>query len=235
MKISKKECEHEVYSSENDSKMPLQQQLIIDIKTRTGMQPILDALQNGDYSFAATLCPDDTKLIGYEIVESPSDITQYGSYAADFWTTRVSPGVYPIFAKAYSYNEAKESYTNQINDFNGLFVWKEGIIVSSNYIESVGKENIVFETPYAHSIAHIVSEYKNSNIHLLPPFCAQKIYFTYDGEIHHTYQITDRSLPELLQTNPIKLKSRQSIDTLLKKTNRPSRPSVLADKNTRIR
>lgn len=235
MTILNKECEHEVHFSRNDSKTPAQQQLIVDTKTRTGMQPILDALQNGDYSFAATLCPDQTKLIGYEIVESFSDITQYGSYAADFWTTRVSPGVYPIFAKAYSYNEAKELYTNQIKDFNGLFVWKEGIIVSSNSIENIGKENVVFETPYAHSIAHIVSEFKNSNIHLLPPFYAQKIYFTYDGEIHHTYQITDRSLPELLQTNPINLKSGQSIDTLLKKTNRPSRPAVLADKNTRTR
>lgn len=235
MSYQDKEPEHLIKSCENVSGNYEQVHPVTDMKTRADMQSILDALQCEDYDFARAICPSDKKLIGYEIIESPRDITQYGSYAADFWTTRVPAGIYPVFAREYTYNEAKELYTNQIKDFNGLFAWKEGLIVSSNFEKDIGKTNVVLETPYAHSIAHIVLENPARDIHLLPPFCAQKVYFTYDNEIHHTYQIIDSSLPEYLETNPIKLENKPSFDTLLKNAKRQPPPPALPNKKEKIK
>lgn len=209
---------------------------ITDITTRTGMQPMLDALQNCDYSLARALCPADQKLLGYEVLETERDITQYGSYAADYWIIRVPPGIYPIFARAYTYNEAKELYTNQIKDFNGLYFWKEGIIISSNFEKDIGKLSTVFENPYAHSIAHIIYNQKNSSIQLLPPFHAKKIFFHYNNELHHTYQIIDRSLPDYIKTNPMELENNHSsLDKLLHNAALPTRSFGLTKKETKIK
>ena len=180
---------------------------IQDMSSRENMNPLLEALQLGDFERARTLTPEYMKLIGYEILQEPTEVLQYGAYAADYWYTMVPPGIYPIFATEYAYHADKEMYTNTIKSFNGLRIWKEGTITKSSdadYYTDESRSNVIWENPYAFTIGKIVFENPNSNIKLLPPFQAEKIYFSDDaGDLIYIFQIKDTSLPEFMYDNPM--------------------------------
>lgn len=171
--------------------------------------------------------------MGYQVVTEPTESTEYGSYAADYWVTTIPPGVYPVFAKEYSLHEGKNMYMNHLKDFNGISIWREGEYTGGNFFkanEDKGERRVVWSNPYAHALAGGILKNENRHTHLLKPFEAQKIDFMYDGKLCSTHHIVDRSLPEYAKENPMKIKAKSSsIDKLIK--NAESRKSVQNEKS----
>lgn len=170
------------------------------------MQPILDALNAGDFRLAAELTPAKLRLCGYQEFEKEHLHQQYGyGWAGQFEETIVAPGRYPVFATNYHYAERDHLYTNHLKDFQGLLIFLAGKCVADSIDRSPDAypyDNTVFESPYCHAVAHSILD-GQSSIHLLPPFQAEPVHFQYDGRDITTYHIKDSSLPLYMKQNPM--------------------------------
>lgn len=175
---------------------------------RQAMQPLLDALEKGDFELAEALTPAKYRLCGYqEYTEAKTEEERGIGWAGQFADIVVPAGIYPVFAREFQYHEAKHCYTNRLRDYSGFFTWVEGQCIASSYEQ--GKfpyPRTLTESPYCHAVAHSILEGKG-DIHLIYPFKAVEHPFTgYDGKDYVTHQIIDSRLPELVQENPLKLR-----------------------------
>lgn len=175
---------------------------------RQAMQPLLDALEKGDFELAEALTPAKYRLCGYqEYTEAKTEEERGIGWAGQFADIVVPAGIYPVFAHEFQYHEAKHCYTNRLRDYSGFFTWVEGQCIASSYEQ--GKfpyPRTLTESPYCHAVAHSILEGKG-DIYLIYPFKAVEHPFTgYDGKDYVTHQIIDSRLPELVQENPMKLR-----------------------------
>lgn len=181
--------------------------------TKEVMQPLLDALNAGDYSLAADLAPANWRLCGYQEFATEHVHSQYGhGWAGQFEDTVVPPGRYPVFATNYGFNENLNMYSNHLKDFQGINIFLAGKCVADSIDRDPGAypyDNTVFVSPYCHAVAHSILD-NQSSIHLIQPFQAEPVYFQYQGEDHTTYQIVDQSLPQYMKQNPMKLRNLSS-------------------------
>lgn len=174
---------------------------------RKAMQPLLDALERGDFELAEALTPAKYRLCGYqEYKESKTEEERGIGWAGQFADIVVPAGIYPVFAREFQYHEAKHCYTNRLRDYSGFFTWVEGQCIASSYEQDkFPYPRTLTESPYCHTVAHSILEGKG-DIHLIYPFKAVEHPFTgYDGKDYVTHQIIDSRLPELVQDNPMKL------------------------------
>lgn len=179
--------------------------------TQEVMQPLLDALNKGDFKLAAELTPSKYRLCGYQEFAEDHVHQQCGyGWAGQFEDTLIPPGRYPVFASKYTYNEAKKCYQNDLKDFQGLSTYLCGNCISDSNNrrpEEYPFPNTVWESPYCHAVAHSILEDKSS-IHLIEPFEAVPVHFEYNGEDCVTYDIVDRSLPEQMTQDPMSLRNK---------------------------
>lgn len=181
--------------------------------TKQHMQPLLDALNEGDFDRAAALTPTRYRLCGYQEFEEDYLYEQNGfGWAGQFERTIVPAGRYPVFVANYSYHEADGQFMNDVKDFSGLYIFLAGKCIA----DSTGRnpeefpfDNTVWSSPYAHSVAHAIVN-NASSIELLPPFKAVTVPFEYAGEEHITYKIIDESLPNRMKQNPMFLRNQSS-------------------------
>lgn len=181
---------------------------------RQAMQPLLDALEKGDFELAEALTPAKYRLCGYqEYTEAKTEEERGIGWAGQFADIVVPAGIYPVFAREFQYHEAKHCYTNRLRDYSGFFTWVEGQCIASSYEQ--GKfpyPRTLTESPYCHAVAHSILEGKG-DIHLIYPFKAVEHPFTgYDGKDYVTHQIIDSRLPELVQENPLKLRGFRPVE-----------------------
>lgn len=181
---------------------------------RQAMQPLLDALEKGDFELAEALTPAKYRLCGYqEYTEAKTEEERGIGWAGQFADIVVPAGIYPVFAREFQYHEAKHCYTNRLRDYSGFFTWVEGQCIASSYEQ--GKfpyPRTLTESPYCHAVAHSILEGKG-DIHLIYPFKAVEHPFTgYDGKDYVTHQIIDSRLPELVQENPLKLRGFRHVE-----------------------
>ena len=101
---------------------------------RQTMQPLLDALERGDFELAEALTPAKYRLCGYqEYKESKTEEERGIGWAGQFADIVVPAGIYPVFAREFQYHEAKHCYTNRLRDYSGFFTWVEGQCIASSY------------------------------------------------------------------------------------------------------
>lgn len=101
---------------------------------RQAMQPLLDALEKGDFELAEALTPAKYRLCGYQEYKEAKIEGEYGiGWAGQFAEIVVPGGIYPVFALEFQYHEAKRCYTNHLRDYFGFFTWVEGQCVASSY------------------------------------------------------------------------------------------------------
>lgn len=175
---------------------------------RQTMQPLLDALEKGDFELAEALTPTNYRLCGYQEYKEAKIEGEYGiGWAGQFAEIVVPAGIYPVFAREFQYHEANHCYTNRLRDYPGLFTWVEGQCVASSYEkDKFPYPRTLTESPYCHDVAHSILEGKG-DIHFIYPFKAVEHPFTgYDGKDYVTHRIIDSRLPELVQENPMKLR-----------------------------
>lgn len=175
---------------------------------RQAMQPLLDALEKGDFELAEALTPTKYRLCGYQEYKEPKTEEERGiGWAGQFADIVVPAGIYPVFAREFQYHEAKHCYTNQLRDYPGFFTWAEGqCVASSSEQKEFPYPRTLTQSPYCHDVAHSILEGKGS-IHLIYPFKAIEVPFTgFDGKDYVTHKIIDSRLPELVQENPMKLR-----------------------------
>ena len=174
------------------------------------MQPLLDALNAGDFELAAQLTPAKYRLCGYQEFTEEHIHEQYGhGWAGQFETTVVAPGRYPVFAQDFAYHEANKLYMNHLKSYGGVYLYYAGMCTADSCDrkpDAYPFPNTVWEAPYAFSIASDVLA-GNSSVHLVPPFKAELVHFQYDGEDHTTYHIVDESLPGYMKQNPSTLRN----------------------------
>lgn len=177
------------------------------------MQPLLDALNSGDFSLAAELAPPKHYLCGYQEFDKEHIHKEYGlGWAGQFCDTAIPAGRYPVFARQYSYNEREKVYTNDLKNFQGLYTFVCGncIADSDNRApDAYPFPNTVWESPYCHAEGESILEGKSS-IHLLPPYEAVPVHFQYDGKDATTYDIVDTSLPAKMKQDPISLRNQSA-------------------------
>lgn len=181
---------------------------------RQAMQPLLDALEKGDFELAEALTPAKYRLCGYQEYKESKTEGEYGvGWAGQFAEIVVPAGIYPVFAREFQYHEAKHCYTNQLRYYPGLFTWVEGqCISSSNAQDKFPYPRTLIESPYCHDVAHSILEGKGS-IHLIYPFKAVEVPFTgFDGKNYVTHKIIDSRLPELVQDDPMKLRGFEPVE-----------------------
>ena len=183
------------------------------VYTKEVMQPLLDALNAGDFNLAAELTPANWKLCGYQEFATEHVHSQSGhGWAGQFEDTVVPPGRYPVFATNYGFNENLELYSNYLKDFQGINIFLAGKCTADSINRDPADypyDNTVFVSPYCHAVSHAILE-DHSSIHLIPPFQAEPVYFQYQGEDHTTYRIVDTSLPQYMKQNPMKLRNLSS-------------------------
>lgn len=175
---------------------------------RQVMQPLLDALEKGDFELAEALTPTKYRLCGYqEYKESKTEEERGIGWAGQFADIVVPAGIYPVFAREFQYHEAKHCYTNQLRNYPGFFTWAEGqCVASSSEQKKFPYPRTLIQSPYCHDVAHSILEGKG-DIHLIYPFKAIEVPFTgFDGKDYVTHKIIDSRLPELVQENPMKLR-----------------------------
>lgn len=175
---------------------------------RQAMQPLLDALEKGDFELAEALTPTKYRLCGYQEYKEAKIEGEYGiGWAGQFAEIVVPVGIYPVFALEFQYHEAKRCYTNHLRDYFGFFTWVEGQCVASSYEQDkFPYPRTLTKSPYCHDVAHSILEGKG-DIHLIYPFKAVEVSFTgFDGKDYVTHKIIDSRLPELVQDNPMKLR-----------------------------
>lgn len=176
---------------------------------RQDMQPLLDALEKGDYELAEALTPTKYRLCGYKEYTEAKTEGEYGvGWAGQFAEIVVPAGIYPVFACEFQYHEAKHCYTNQLRNYPGLFTWVEGqCIASSSEQGKFPYPRTLINSPYCYEVAHSILDGEGS-IRLIYPFKAVEVPFTsiLDGKNYVTHKIIDSRLPELVQDNPMKLR-----------------------------
>lgn len=175
---------------------------------RKAMQPLLDALEKGDFELAEALTPTKYRLCGYQEYKEAKIEGEYGiGWAGQFAEIVVPAGIYPVFAREFHYHEANHCYTNQLRDYSGFFTWAEGQCIASSYEQNkFPYPRTLTKSPYCHDVAHSILEGKG-NIHLIYPFKAVEVLFTgFDGKDYVTHKIIDSRLPELVQENPMNLR-----------------------------
>lgn len=175
---------------------------------RQAMQPLLDALEKGDFELAEALTPTKYRLCGYQEYKEAKIEGEYGiGWAGQFAEIVVPAGIYPVFAREFQYHEAKRCYTNQLRDYSGFFTWAEGqCVASSSEQKKFPYPRTFTQSPYCHDVAHSILEGKG-DIHLIYPFKAIEVPFIgFDGKDYVTHKIIDSRLPELVQENPMKLR-----------------------------
>lgn len=175
---------------------------------RQTMQPLLDALEKGDFELAEALTPTKYRLCGYQEYKEAKIEGEYGiGWAGQFAEIVVPAGIYPVFALEFQYHEAKHCYTNQLRNYPGFFTWAEGqCVASSSEQKKFPYPRTLTQSPYCHDVAHSILEGKG-DIHLIYPFKAIEVPFTgFDGKDYVTHKIIDSRLPELVQENPMKLR-----------------------------
>lgn len=127
---------------------------------RQAMQPLLDALEKGDFELAEALTPAKYRLCGYqEYTEAKTEEERGIGWAGQFADIVVPAGIYPVFAREFQYHEAKHCYTNRLRDYSGFFTWVEGQCIASSYEQ--GKfpyPRTLTESPYCHAVAHSILE-----------------------------------------------------------------------------
>lgn len=172
------------------------------------MQPLLDALEKGDFELAEALTPAKYRLCGYQEYKAAKTEEERGiGWAGQFADIVVPAGIYPVFAREFQYHEAKHCYTNQLRNYPGFFTWAEGqCVASSSEQKKFPYPRTLIQSPYCHDVAHSILEGKG-DIHLIYPFKAIEVPFTgFDGKDYVTHKIIDSRLPELVQENPMKLR-----------------------------
>lgn len=180
---------------------------------RQTMQPLLDALEKGDFELAEALTPAKYRLCGYQEYKAAKTEEERGiGWAGQFADIVVPAGIYPVFAREFQYHEAKHCYTNRLRDYSGFFTWVEGQCIASSYEQDkFPYPRTLIESPYCHDVAHSILEGKG-DIHLIYPFKAIEVPFTgFDGKDYVTHKIIDSRLPELVQENPMKLRGFESV------------------------
>lgn len=209
--------------------------------SREKFQPLLDALDKGDFDLARALTPEGYRLCGYKEFAETTEVSEYGKgWAGQFATVQVPPGRYPVFAREFDRHEAKGCYMNSVKDYPGILTWVEGTCTgSSDIYEHHPCPRVILESPYAHGVAlGILSG--NSSIRLIAPFEAKEVPFVsvLRGEKLVTYDIVDTSLPEFLKENPVHLRNgmtpeKPKLDSMIKaasqKVSGSEKPSVEPD------
>lgn len=176
--------------------------------TQKVMQPLLDALAVGDFEMAEALTPEKLRLIGYTEMKETTIIRQEGvGWAGQYSVTEVPPGIYPIFTDKFHYHERDQHYTNEVETCH-VYQWFAGTETASSSIYFTAPEpNVVFEKPYAFSLAADVLAGKG-NAHLIYPFRPLEYAFDDHGDIYKTHKIVDGSVMYQAEGNPIKLRGR---------------------------
>lgn len=181
---------------------------------RQAMQPLLDALEKGDFELAEALTPAKYRLCGYQEYKAAKTEEERGiGWAGQFADIVVPAGIYPVFAREFQYHEAKHCYTNQLRNYPGFFTWAEGqCVASSSEQKKFPYSRTLVKSPYCHDVAHSILEGKG-DIHLIYPFKAIEVPFTgFDGKDYVTHKIIDSRLPELVQENSLKLRGFRPVE-----------------------
>ena len=189
--------------------------------SREKFQPLLDALDKGDFELAKALTPEGYRLCGYREYKETTEVSEYGKgWAGQYAIVNVPPGRYPVFAREFDYHMVERSHMNRLKNYPGLMTWVEGECVSSSDIyDKHPSPRVLVESPYCFAVAKDILS-NESQIQLIPPFEARSVPFEYQGEQLVSYCIVDASLPELLKENPIRLrdggtKKKASLDSMI--------------------
>jgi hypothetical protein len=106
------------------------------------------------------------RQVGWYVVDQPTDDSGYGEYAADYWTTTVPAGRYPIYALRVC-----------------------GQPWHSLSVKMPGKPREHYLTPYPHSLAQAILEGEAHHVELLPGVEAREVPYEYEGKSEMTYGI----------------------------------------------
>lgn len=186
--------------------------------SRSHLKPLLDALENGDIELAIALTPSSMRLCGYQVASEEFEFYGGGENGTDVWTVSIPPGIYPVFAKKFVYDEVKDQYTNELVGYPGILCWYEGRVTHDPLRkDDIGSARIVFSNPYGHELARAIlhpSEWNlyheiPQHIHLIYPFEARELPFEFNGHTITKHGIVDSSLPEYLPKgiDPINLRN----------------------------
>lgn len=169
-------------------------------------EAVFKALQVRDFEKAGSLVPKGYKLCGYQEFNEAFKYENHSfEWADQFEVTHIAPGLYPVFTTQYYFNEKENSFTNVVNDFQGICFWYKGNLIASTYRNFEAPYiHTIHSYPYAHSVAKEILE-GNSKVNLLAPFKAEKVPFEYNRESHITYHIIDKSISPFSKINPIKI------------------------------
>lgn len=176
--------------------------------TKKLMQPLLDALEKGDFEMAEALTPEKLRLIGYTELTETTVIREEGrGWAGQYSITEVPPGIYPIFTDKFHYHERDKHYTNEVNS-TSVYQWFAGTETASSSIYFEGpRPNVAFETPYSYSLAADILN-GAGNAYLIYPFQAVYENIEDDGHRFKHCRIIDASVEYRAKENPINLRGR---------------------------
>ena len=177
---------------------------------RAVMQPLLDALEKGDFELAEALTPIKERLCGYTELKETTRMEEYGlGWAGQYAITMVPPGIYPIFVSKFAYHERDKHYTNEVH-YMGISKWFEGTCIESDILKPGSQEpHIVFRSPYAYDVARNISAGTGPSRLIYPFETASATHVSVvDGKTFVHFTIVDSSVPYNAPENPLHLRFR---------------------------
>lgn len=116
--------------------------------------------------------------VGWYVVSEPKEFSQYGEYAADYWSARVEPGDYPLYA-----------FRDCGQPWHSLGVEMPATVVSGSWWNKMqpGSERSVYVSPRAYSVAAAIVNGEQTPIRLLEGVEARAVQFEYNGEQKTTH------------------------------------------------
>lgn len=113
--------------------------------------------------------PFSRHQVGWFTVAEPREFNGCGEYAADYWSTRVEPGRYPLYA-----------FRDCGRRWHSLGCRIPGVIASGSWWNKLqpGQPRDAHIHPYAHSVASSILNGEDTGIELLPHVEAREIHFT---------------------------------------------------------
>lgn len=168
--------------------------------TRELLKPLLEALERGDIELATALAPSNLRLCGYHVISKALSLYGGGTHTADLWVLSIPPGVYPIFAKLSSCEEANIQNSRK-RHYDSILCWYDGRVMYE-----VGSTRVELSIPYGDILARDArfsnaqeqhGEFLNRTF-LVYPFEVRELSITYADETIITYGIIDSILQEYI-------------------------------------
>lgn len=117
------------------------------------------------------------RQVGWLVIDKPRDFNHFGEYGADYWTTTVQPGRYPLYA-----------LRDCGNRWHSLLVSMPAVVKSGSWWNkrAPGEETTSHSSPRAYDVARLVLAGEGS-VELLPGIEARRIDFEHNGKASHTH------------------------------------------------